>query len=342
MKTAQTTTTDQTQTTTTGTNTFVNLLRAYEQQASTGRTSQTETAYTNALTDLATAVAYSVLKKCIDVSQNNALKQVRQSIARDTHTLQNITYASDNAYTTTYNAEGDRVQTVADKDLSNALDKLCAETLGDGIDLVNDAVIAILQETEKAKERNSGTLTPQFMEAPYTVRRLKRKVWIKLEDSVNGWETVETKPIQEVYKAVRRAIDSSRAAQTDPRNGYLYIEDFATDTESESVETVYRRLPKYADIGGAVTDFNGKETVYTADDETVTDIDKLVEMLNLSARQAKVLQLRQSGHGYKAIATYLGVDHSNAVRVCRQIQAKIKTNTPELYALAVKKGYTTE
>lgn len=302
-------------------NPFTLLLQEYEKQASNR---QNEQAYTKALTDLATAVAYSVLKKCIDVSQNKALIQVRQSIASDKNTLERIAYASVNAHETTYNADGERKQIVKDKRLAEALDKLCSQTMGEGIDLVNDAVIAILNETSKQLERDPEKAVD--LERAYTVRRLKRKVWIKTADSVNGWETVETTPIQEVYKAVRRSIDSSRAAQADPRNGYTYIEDVATDPESGIDEIIFRRFGKYADIGGAVTDFNGKEVAYTADEQTAEDMDTLVESLNLSKQQAEILKLRLSGYGYKAIATYFGVRQDSITKQIKRMREKAIDN----------------
>ena len=154
------------------------------------------------------------------------------------------------------------------------------------------------------------------------MRILNRKVWIKTAYSVNGWETVETTPIQEIYKAVRRAIEQSRATQADPRNGYTYLADLATDPDSDTTETIYRRLPKYADLGGYATDFNGACTFYTADPETVNDYDNILERLNLTAKQAKVLALRQSGYGYKAIATYLGVTQRAVAKTVKAIQVK--------------------
>lgn len=305
-------------------NTFTTLLTTLAEQTDHPTTPDT---YTKALTDLATAVTYAVLKKCIDVSQNKALIQVRQSIAHDRNTLDRIAYANEHAYTTAYNADGERVQKVNDPDSAKALTAFCAECLGDGLDLVNDAVVAILTECKKQKDREPNA--PTDLERPYTVRRLNRKVWIKTADSANGWETVATTPIQEVYKAVRRAIEQSRATQADPRNGYTYLADLATDPDSDTTdpdsdttEIIYRRLPKYADLGGYATDFNGACTVYTADPETVNDYDSIVERLNLTAKQAKILALRQSGYGYKAIATYLAI-RPDSVRDCiKAIQAK--------------------
>lgn len=273
-----------------------------------------------ALTNLATAVAYSVLKKCIDTSQNKTLVAVRQSIARDLATLDRIAYATENATAIEYNADGERVEKIKDKDLYNALNTLCGQSFGDGLDLVNDAVVAILDETAKQRDRDPDKATD--LERPYTVRRLKRKVWIKTAESVNGWETVTTTPIQEIYKAVRRAIDQSRAIQTDPRNGYTYIADISIDPETDTDTVIYRRFGKYADIGGYATDYNGKETFYTADTETVNNLDTLVASLNLTTREAKILQLRLSGYGYKAIATYMGITVDNAKRCGQRLRQK--------------------
>lgn len=349
-------------TTTAKQETFTALLVNYTFQANP-KTRTSEKDYTKALTDLATAVAYSVLKKCITVSQNPTLIQTRQDLARDLHTLDCIAYANEHATAIRCNADGDPYTAIIDKDLHKALTTLCGQTLGDGLDLVNDAIVTILAETEKATQRTLYTLydecdkelysgyerpdcvpdsittdtyldndyfieiTPmcnhiQWLEKPYPVRRLKRKVWIKTSESVNGWETTTTTAIQETYKAVRRAIDQSRAVQTDPRSGYTYLADISTDPESGIGETIYRRFGKYADIGGTATDINGKETAYTADEQTANDLDTLIESMNLTAKQAKVLALRQSGYGYKAIATYLGVTQRAVAKTVEAIQAK--------------------
>lgn len=62
--------------------------------------------------------------------------------------------------------------------------KLTQQILGDGLDLVNTAIVSLLDECTKV-----DTTAENFLETVYTVRRLKKKVWIKVEDSVNGWET---------------------------------------------------------------------------------------------------------------------------------------------------------
>lgn len=291
------------------------------------RKDSTSAKFTEVTTDLATAVAYSVIRKCLDPQAksgktsnsgcNPQLEEVKRSIYRDTNTLKNIDYSCKEAFTTVYNEDGDRQTKTKDSDYRYAYNKLTQKTLGDGLDLVNTAIVSLLDECTKV-----DTTTGNFLETVYTVRKLNKKVWIKVSDSVNGWETVETSPIREVYKAVRREVANNRSLNIDPSNGYLYLEDLAKDEESNEEATVYRRLNKYTDLAGNVTDFNGAVKFETVDSGSVADYDKMTEALELTARQAQVLQLRMSGYGCVAIGTYLGVKEESVRSVLQTIQKK--------------------
>ena len=283
--------------------------------------------FTAVATDLATAVAFSVLQKCLDPQAksgkpsnsgcNPQLDEVKRSIYRDTNTLKNIDYSCKKAFMTVYNEDGDRQTKTADSDYRYAYNKLTQQTMGDGLDLVNTAIVSLLDECTKV-----DTTTENFLETVYTVRRLKKKVWIKVEDSVNGWETVETSPIREVYKAVRREVANNRSLNIDPSNGYMYLEDLTRDEESNEETVIYRRLNKYSDLAGNVTDFNGAVKFETVDSASVTDYDTMVEKLELTTRQAQILQLRMSGYGYIAIGTYLGVNEKSVRDVLKTVQKK--------------------
>ena len=167
-----------------------------------------------------------------------------------------------------------------------------------------------------------------WLEVPYKLRRLSRRVIIKEADGAK-WETVETTPIQEVYRAVRRAVQNSRAVQTDPRNGYLYIEDVVADPDSDKTETIYRRLHKWADLGGET-----RQGYYTADPQTVADYNAVLGALNMTDRQAQIVRLRMSGYGYKAIATYLGITVGAVRGQLSRLQEKCENVgfTPEMWA----------
>lgn len=275
---------------------------------------------------IAKMIAYSVIKKCLTTGYNSTLETIRRELGRDLHDLDNLHYASMTAYAAGYTEDGDYKRIVCDPGAVVALDKLASVSIGDGVDFVNTAVIAILEETEKQAERDPDL--PIDLERPYSVRRLSRKIWIKTADSVNGWEDATTTPISEVYKAVRRYVMQSRAASTDPRNGYSYLEEMTADPDTGEETAIYKRLPKYSNLGGYVTDFNGACTLYNVDGETVDRYEQLVEALNLTAKQAKILQLKQSGHGNKAIATYLGITENSVKGACTEIKRKAKDRFP--------------
>ena len=329
-------------TTTATPTTFPDLVKRYSTLASDPTADPT--AYEKTLTDLATATVYCVVKKCIDPTRKGdpekvsdsgyspAMVKIRRDITADRKTTDNINrLVNDLTYHTEYDSNGDPVSVCDTPDDEKALtDLLHRATIGDGYDLVNDCIVAILTECEKQKGRDPEK--PIDLERPYTVNRLKRKVYIKKADSVGGYETVETTPIQEVFKAVRRCVENSRAVQTDPRNGYSYIEDLTTSPDGDP-DTVYYRLPKYSDLGGYVTDCNGKETNYTTDSTTVETVEKLIEKLNLTKRQATILQLRLKGYGYKAIATYIGTSADNVKSQIKELRRKAKNIdlTPEKY-----------
>lgn len=198
------------------------------------------------------------------------------------------------------------------------------------MDLVHTASAAIIDQTKQ----NGNAIG--FMQFPYKERRLKKKVWIKKDDSINGWETVETTPIQETYRAVRREIEHSRAISADAQNGYSYLEDIAHDNETGEETRVYKRLTKYADLGGyaMASPYDNVENIvlnhstgrqgelYSVDNSTVQNIDQILELLKLTARQSKILGLRMSGYGCVAIGTYLGVREESVRRVLQTIQKK--------------------
>lgn len=310
---------------------FAELLRTYERTHAAGADT------TDALYALATACALSVVKKCIDpqrktaekketVSSNGispALTAIRRGIIADNALLEKLTAAHNAAYVLRYNAAGDMVQEVADKAAEKAAAALQGETISDGLDLVNAAVVAILEQTAE-----HATTAPGWMEQTYTMRRLSKRVIIKAEDGAK-WEDVETSPIREVYRAIRREVQNSRAMQTDPRNGYLYIEEMTADPDSDQMETIYRRLHKWADLGGYTHDGH-----YTADPQTAADYNAVISALNLTERQATIIRLRMSGYGIRAIATYLGVNPRAIYNGLERVQKKCDTIgfTPSMWA----------
>lgn len=343
MYTAAAQTADQAHTDTAAADRFAAMLRAYETAAATGADTAAP------LCTLAAACALSVLRKCIDPQRQTAtqrqtisnsglspaLSAVRRDIVADMAYLEKLTAAHNAAYALRYNAAGDMVQEVVDKAAEKAAAALQGETLGDGLDLVNAAAVAILEQTAAHM-----TAAPGWMETPYTLRRIRRRVLVRADDTA-AWEEVETTPIREVYRAIRREIQNSRAMQTDPRNGYSYIEDTAADPDSNATETIYRRLHKWADLGGYTMtghyDEHGNASrggQYTTTAAAFADYSATLAALNLTERQATIVRMRMSGCGYQAIATHLGIREDNVRLTLRRLREKCEKVgfTPSMWA----------
>ena len=299
--------------------------------------------YAAELLELSHAIAAAVLKKVIDPQRktaaqrdtvsnsgyNPALVDLRRDLFRDMHQLATLRDCADRESRTTYNAEGDAVTEVVDKDAAAAVEKLIADCLGDGIDLVQEAAAALLEQA--ADHATAG----DWLDTPYTTRRLDKRVYLQAPESAAVREE-ETTPAQEVYRAIRRLIQNSRAVQTDPRNKYCYVSlDHLLEGDENALDHLYLRLGKCADLGGYVSTIDGGRdySTYTADFQTAADMSELIERLNLSRRESDVLSLLLRGAGQRAAASYLGITDGAVSVIVSRIRNKCRAAFPSAAAL---------
>ena len=205
-----------------------------------------------------------------------------------------------------------KLDAVSDGKLINRFRRDIMQGEGEGVDLVQVASLAIMYEVQKAHEREGANLPAHWTEKPYTIRTLDKRVYIQSDDSAK-WKDVETVPAREIFKAIRQSVRDSTSVQVASQK-YAYIEELATD-ETGAEEALYRRLPAYHT---AVNDDG------TASPETVKDIDKMIDAMNLTPKQFEVLALRLKGYGYKAIASKLGIKPESVLDRLVQIQRKFK------------------
>lgn len=335
-------------------NNFTTLLRAWE--TVTTDSNATENEKTETLQTLATACALSVLKKLYNVSAQKTIKSMQLGILQDIENLKRIEETQkeliqvqmnildiekDKKYLRKIGLDTKHIEPVLKKAkshrtlLNRMIIRLLQNSFSEGYDLINTAVVSILEETQKALDRIANGETYEhetnidknvgmFMEYAFPKRQLKKKVLIKDEHNANCYEYKPTTPIQEVYKAIRREIENNRAVQI-ANNKYIYIEVDNNNTE----EKLYKRLPKYSGLASETYSStysnygqSAKAINTTASTYDVDRVEKIIAKLNLSERQTEVLQLRLRGYGYRAISTYLGIDIANTKRVGKQIQKK--------------------
>lgn len=304
--------------------TFADLIRNFEAAYASGRD------YGHELTALATAVAYSILNKLTDPQRktaaareewlpcgayktsdnglSNVMVKAKRDIYRDSLYLGNLTDALADASTYEYDKDGNARRVVVNEQAEQAAAALMADSLGDGLDFVNEAAAAILEQAEKY-----AALGGHWLEKEVEFRRLSKRVYID-PSAVPEYREEVTTPIQQVYRAVRKYVQDNRAVSFDPRNGYTYVDMPAAD----DLDRVYYRSSRYADLGGY--DCNGN---YTGDMETSTRYNAIVSALNLSTtREAFIVSKREQGYSVEAIAAALKVDPANVSRIIRRIQDK--------------------
>ena len=296
-----------------------------------------------ALQELARAIALSVLAKVIDPrrktgdkpngngsGQSRPLLAARDDVRKGL--LERTRRQALVASKATQTDDGDGV-TVYDKKQDKALSDLLTQACGDGVDLVQEAACLLLEAEAEAEKRLGAPLPVGWLEMPYTIKKLSKRVVIK--DAAAAWKEADTTPIEEVYKGVRGLIGQSGGVTIDPRCKFIYVDDLATD-ESGAEDVIYRRYGKMSDIGGYVVDYNGKQTVYTAGAATAAELAGLVEKLNLGGRQAEYLKRRLQGYGYKAIGTAYNVSQQAVANSMKLVQKKAEKLdfTPAAVAMA--------
>lgn len=266
-----------------------------------------------------------------DNGMNPMMQTLRREVFADVAALDNLRDAINAALEVRFNQDGDALTDIVDKKAWERSNVLSRERLGDGMDLVQDVVLALLEEQAAGHDTAAG-----WLDTPYTVRQLDRRVLIKDTDSA-AYHDEQVTPSQAAFRNVGYAIRKSRSMQIDPRNGYTYLSELTED----GLDTIYRRLGKYSDLSGCacnghISDMAGApagwysgDGLCVADTQTADDMGELVARLELTDRQATVLKYRMQGYGTKAIATRLGVSRQAIAKTLDGIGKKADGVMPE-------------
>ena len=226
----------------------------------------------NDIIQLATAVAVSVVKRVLQVTQDKVLQAIYIDLVTDTHG-------------------------------------------GDADDLIQVAAVAILQQIKHIQ----ATGNKIDLESVYTKKTLRKRTLVISGNNELNYINRDTTGIQEIFRAVRSYINSNKHRYL--ISNFSYLQAVAKDTQ----EVYYYRLPKYADLGGYIRDYNGKNTFYTVSNNAVDDIAKtkqIIDTLKLTATQAEILKLRLQGLSYREIAARRGTSAAAVLKTVKQIQVK--------------------
>lgn len=259
------------------------------------------------LTELATAVGASVLKKIEEKSSNPTIKKLRSSYQRDVHLTANTQRAIENGTTERIKSNGDTEIVTADKAYRDASKKLVGSTFSDAFDIFQTASLAIVSLTEQyIRAVEKGAVShhdPDWLTSMVSYRKPKRTIYHDL----NGveWETAEDIAIRVIFKKVRLSVGHSGAVES--ANGkYTYISYLVKDDESGAIAGVYVREPKY----------------FGMENDTFEVVTALVEKMQLTDLQRRILNYRLSGYGNKQVSKLCGVTENSVKGGLREIRRK--------------------
>lgn len=240
---------------------------------------------TEAIQTLAKVIALSTLKTCLDPRKRSA--------HTDTDKVDSV---GGDKYLTKVKNDGFRLD-LASKDASDTIPEIA--------DLISVATVAILENLNKY-----GNLTE-------TIKYQKPQRQIIYGNGNVKMVEAEAVPIQLVYRAVRKYIGGMKNGGSLGADGYSYIAIADTDTDTGIDTVIYRRLGKYADIGGYTS-----EGLYTVSEEDVAKVDSILTRLDLTREQKRILSLRQGGYSLGAIADILGVTQEAVKKAVKRIRCK--------------------
>ena len=178
-------------------------------------------------------------------------------------------------------------------------------------DIANTAVVAILEETQAQLRRDPDMLVD--LERVYTKHGLKSRVLIKSSQSV-AYVDRETTPMQEVYRATRRYIESQRQ--------HVALEDIGRRYIDSDVDGVALLTGKCCDMYGRPCSVGQSLGLMTNGGESLSDTDELIQRLNLTKKQANILSLLLQGYRAEAIATAKGLALKSVQDCIKLIQSK--------------------
>lgn len=333
----------------TATNNWESLCNKFSLECETWLASNkknTTTELVETLDNLGNIIAYSVLNKCIDPQKKTAVEIARRTEENGREFISNsgcnetivklkteltkanidiavLKKVSYKPHETIVDKDGNEKKVIRDKDEYKKLNDLARDTIGNGIDFKQESIASLLELSEKQFEE-IGYIDIMKKYVAYVPNR---KLWYKdIFEEIELKET-ETSIIQETFRAVRRLVENDASPKVE-LNGYGYVR---TDIHMDNgtTETVYKRLEHYHD--------NGSETSYgTYTTDSYGDYDTMIDKLELTARQAQVLNMRLQGMGTQAIGKKLGISEQAVRNILAQVGKKAISNL-DLPSALVKK-----
>lgn len=179
---------------------------------------------------------------------------------------------------------------------TDAVKASTGERIEDGFEVLQEARMAILEETKRSIEQ-CGDVN---LMREYTVHEVNHRAYARKESFCKAFVDRQTDGLDNAYLSVSRSITEGRAVYENPRHPVVLIPFGISDPESgeDAGEVFLRRKVNMA------TRTQGATEVLTPTDEVTTEsVYDIMQRAGFTAQQVKIIEMRFAGYGYKAIAT---------------------------------------
>lgn len=243
-------------------------------------------------------------------------------------------------------------------DMSNDDDKVInawlGTTLGDGMDVLQEAVVNLLA---LAREHYDGG--ENWLDKQITYSKPKKTVVGVLEQIQFIEQMVNA--LASVYRPVRAFIRKQGGTRTDARNGYTYFSELVSNDDDENAldYEIFRRAARWSDFGMIENSTHGDRkhpytvSEYSGNDnsENMVDYYSMIESLNLTANQLSILRMRERGMSLHAIAEkqartarkdFDDLSDSDKARVLKNARRSVQIILNRIGKRAIELGYISE
>lgn len=223
-------------------------------------------------------------------------------------------------YTYTYNKNGDRVMKCTDtkraQKISSDIANISSIGNNGAHDIIQDTYIKLWSYLQVARPLE---LEDTYLLKPFEIVITSSKTYRTSGNvkPVGLWHKTATNIINELFKEIERHIESNKAV----RNNFVPYTDVVTELDGESIRHYRKVDPLYCD---EITDFNGKVTAVTFNQNTEEVFRSVSETCGLTTMESKILKYHfYKGMSIEETADFFGITQRTVERRITSIKDKI-------------------
>lgn len=253
--------------------------------------------FTDILYLIPTVLLHSKINRLQDLAYSDTNRELKQAISKIMNDNGNGTKheqymkALNDLYVTRYNENGEQVTICKDKEQAQQIEKLIVNLVNnDGLNIIHFAVLKLWHYIEKAiSEKGIENIETDILLKPFELPILHSMTYINgHKKDCSLWQYQTTNAIKETSKEISRQITKLKSIK-DTNKCYISTETLVELENGEQVISSHYRQANDISIQ-ATENINGQIVTETANEQTEKTIQNLLEIMNLTTRQAYIFK----------------------------------------------------